>query len=745
MNQIKDPPLDSDFGYQFNYANWVAGTRVSLVNVPWNNDYRDVVRFANRAALSAYITSLEVAEFVIDDMIRLKVGEPVRIDLPFNSVYRFNYLRVSNPVGPIPGDIQRDYYYFINDVREIAPNTTELVLQLDVWQSFVYDITLGNCYIERGHIGIANENGFDAFGRNYLTIPEGLDIGGEYMNIHHRNIDVMRARKDEEDYNLFSILIVSTVDLTADAGTIEAPVLKTAKGGNTMGMPNGADVYILGGQPETSIGLLFDYLSDKPWVSQGIVSISVVPPPQNYGIGGGDYITIPGTSISLERLNDVPATSTPYDMITNWRNHAAVNAHLTNRYKHLKKMLVYPYTILELTTFEGKPIILKPEAWAEPSARVNVRVSYAPPHMRMVISPRRYNAKADSSINTWQIPPVYSGPDRTVEGDDGGDFLDVMTMISDFPSFAIVNNMGIAFLAGNANQLAFSRQSADWAQQRALRGSQVAYDQATGAMDTARALTDLGNTADYAQTMLGNSNMYAQGGINALGSIAGGTVQGGLGGAAAGPGGAAIGAGMAAVGNTVGSLFGAMGTNQSAETAARAQSLRAAANQAGNIQNNKQAGLIRDTNRDLSQWAAKGDYENSIAGINAKTQDAALTQPSTSGQIGGNAFNIINRAATISLRIKMLDSAALAVVGEYWLRYGYAVRRFGTIPANLMAMTKFTYWKLLETYISGGPMPEGFKQAIRGIFEKGVTVWADPADIGNIDIADNEPLEGIVY
>jgi len=37
-----------------------------------------------------------------------------------------------------------------------------------------------------------------------------------------------------------------------------------------------------------------------------------------------------------------------------------------------------------------------------------------------------------------------------------------------------------------------------------------------------------------------------------------------------------------------------------------------------------------------------------------------------------------------------------------------------------------------------------FKQAIRGIFEKGVTVWANPADIGTIDIGDNAPLEGVI-
>jgi hypothetical protein len=62
-----------------------------------------------------------------------------------------------------------------------------------------------------------------------------------------------------------------------------------------------------------------------------------------------------------------------------------------------------------------------------------------------------------------------------------------------------------------------------------------------------------------------------------------------------------------------------------------------------------------------------------------------------------------------------------------------------------MVMTKFTYWKMQETYISSAPMPETFKQSIRGIFEKGVTVWKTPSDIGNIDISTNQPIAGIRY
>ena len=48
-----------------------------------------------------------------------------------------------------------------------------------------------------------------------------------------------------------------------------------------------------------------------------------------------------------------------------------------------------------------------------------------------------------------------------------------------------------------------------------------------------------------------------------------------------------------------------------------------------------------------------------------------------------------------------------------------------------------------ETYISYGPVPENYQQTIRGIFEKGVTVWKNPADIATLDLANNDPKAGI--
>lgn len=738
MNGITNPPNTYDFGKEFNYAQWPIGTKITMVNVPWNNDYRDIVKFDTRAELNTYIDSLESAGISIPDMSYVKPNTPIRIPTPFNPAFKYNYLRATNPLQPVNGDMPRDMYYFVTAVNYVAPQTTEVVLQLDVWQTFGFDVEFGNCYIDRGHIGIANSKGFDNYGRDYLAVPEGLDIGSDYVTVARRNRTLMPAQDASNNTSQYGILVVSTIDLTANSGTVDNPKVVTAKGDIITGLPSGAEIYYFTPSDFTNF---MSQIGERPWVSQGILSVTAIPVPQQFGLGVGSAVAVYGTSAFCYKITGANAGVRSGAMFTGWRTHADIVNYIPQRYRHLKKILTSPFTIVELTAFNGRPLIIKPEIWNNADGAVTERMNIAPPNQRIVATPVGYNARTDAVAETW----TSVDGTKTIAGDDGGDWLDFSTVIDSFPTFAIVSNQGIAYLANNARSLGWQNQAADWSQQRALRGNQNSYDQASAGIDTAYKLNDIGVGADLAQTNLGNSTTIQQGTLGAISGILGGGAQGALGGATAGPAGAAIGAGMGVAGGAVGGVTAAIGMGINTGAASASQAIRAAAARSGTNAAQGNSAYVRDTNKTLADWAANGDYENTIAGINAKVQDAQMAQPSVNGQVGGDAFNMIHRASRWSLRIKMMDLSAIRSVGEYWLRYGYAVRSFVKPPASLMVMSKFTYWKLLETYIVAAPMPETFKQSIRGIFEKGVTVWVDPADIGNIDIADNTPLEGVSY
>lgn len=716
MNQIYDPPRRRDFGLDFNYASWNESTTLKLCNVPWNNDYRDIVKFPNRAALNAYIDALPSDEPNMTATYA-KPEQPVTLDVPFNRALRYNYLRARNAAQPtvIGGeDIARDFYYFVTSVTYVAPNTTRLTLQLDAWQTFGFEATFGNCYIDRGHIGIANVNAFSNYGRDFLTVPEGLETGGEYRVSYANYTDVMSYDKD--------VLVVSSVNLNADPGTVDDPKLQSATGGYFQNIPSGAGVYIFTTHAFVNF---MDYFKEKPWITEGIISATLIPKMTRYFpdfVYKTRTLENPSGGTQIDSSVNTSNRHVFHNLATNWRNR--VSTTIPARYRHLTKFLTFPYLAIELTMSQGTPVILKPESWKTVHARVWERYVLTPPGQRISIHPINYNS--DTETDAEATLGSYT---------EWGDLLDVSTQMSNFPTIPIVNDGAISYLASNANSLVYQNQAASWAQQRALRGNETSYDQSSRGMETTNELASIGRNTDSAMTGLTNQTAQQQAMLNA----ATGVVGGAAGGLVAGPGGAAVGA----VTGAGGAVAGLIGTGIQTSANNQALALRNAQSQQATGAQLGQAGYVRDTNRNLADWAARGDYENTIAGLNARTQDAMLTQPSISGQMGGEAGNVIWNTAGVMIKFKLIDNAAIRTVGEYWLRYGYAVRMFAKLPASLMVMSKFTYWKLSETYVQGN-MPEPFKQAIRGIFEKGVTVWANPADIGNIDIADNTPLEGVV-
>ena len=66
-------------------------------------------------------------------------------------------------------------------------------------------------------------------------------------------------------------------------------------------------------------------------------------------------------------------------------------------------------------------------------------------------------------------------------------------------------------------------------------------------------------------------------------------------------------------------------------------------------------------------------------------------------------------------------------------------------PGDLRCGENFTYWKMQAVSLGGDQIPELFRETIRGIFEKGVTVWTDPNKMYTVDLTENAPLPGVSY
>ena len=90
---------------------------------------------------------------IIESLTYCGQGMPIRLDIPFSEANRYNYIYAENNAF---GGARHRFFYFITDVVYVAPNTVEIRVQLDVWQTYFKDVYVNRCYVERGHIGEHN-------------------------------------------------------------------------------------------------------------------------------------------------------------------------------------------------------------------------------------------------------------------------------------------------------------------------------------------------------------------------------------------------------------------------------------------------------------------------------------------------------------------------------------------------------------------------------------------------------------
>lgn len=705
MNQITDQPNEYDFGLSFNYAQWSPNSRVRLTNVPWSNTYRDIVRFDNRDRLNTFLASQETDSVLLENMTYLQPNRPITIDLPFNVASKYNYVHVMNPAMPIDGDEKRDYYYFILGAEYDAPNTTRLLVELDVWATYFTDVTFDRCYVERGHIGVANSNQFTDYGYEYLTVPEGLDLGGEYQPVHSAQKNIFAGSGQAYDF-----LITSTISLTDNPGNVDNPKVNSSNGSDINPFMLATESYVI---RYTNMQQYFQQMSNYPWITQGITEIRLIPALSTLGLTynavprSGSYPPGVGGSSYLNRANGLNGV-TGEIRDTDFR--AKLKDSIPTRYRHLNKFLTSPYSLLTLTTYDANHVHYKPELFRYKEAHFSMWGSLMPGNAALRMTPNNY---AD-----YYKQKFIQGEQR-----------EYSCIYDQFPSFPVLNNGALLAMANTAHSTAQAYESAAWGLERSYAATDTAYDNATAGIQAGIDNSRLQRDIDAQGVEIGNR--YG------IGSAITGAGAGAVGGAmAGGPAGAGVGAGL---GLASGAAQLAMSIGQSNEQLA----LR---NQASIGQQNINTGLsqtIRDNNAALGTWAARGDYENQVAALNARVQDIQLTPPSVAGQLSGNFLKILQGVAYF-LIYKRIPDSALKKIGEFWLRYGYAVHQFVKPPANLHCMSKMTYWKMTETYVSGH-IPEFYKNTVRGIFEKGVTVWRNPKDIGKVDLADNTPLNGISY
>lgn len=755
MPTINSLPNGASFGTQFDYSVWGPGTEVTLCNVPWDSMYRDVYWFDSPERTIKYIRSFDetrnLPTVTIKNLTYCAQGVPVRINLPFSEANTFNYLIVQNSAFPISQNNRATtFFYFIQSVDYIAPETTQLTISLDVWQTYHSLVKFGSAFIERSHcleyrekeiIKAGNGDAGSIFSRMWLKQPESFSLG-ERHTIYRSwfgNINNEKVNSFSEQFD-FVAVIISTVNLNTNFGNKNDPYMQTATGSNvTTSVPHletrnqvlsvnnvsGATYYMC---DIKDLPAIMKELSDAPWASQGILDIYYIPKRLVIGNQMSGKLSDHGlkliTGTYARKKVEVAYNFMP-DKLPEFlkANGNTVTGRNLKRLKRFLKFYTSPYMYLEVSFNNGQTLTLAPELLNDwNSVQVSMECHVLPPSPRIVGYVAGYNT--DKHDSTWKTDTEY---------------VNEAAVIDNFPHLPVVNDQSMIWYASHAHSIAQNRSAASWGMDKSMRAAETSFDATMRGIRTGNAIMNNNLGAQNLNTALANTAQMAHQQVNSANRAISG-IGGAVGTAFSNP--------LGAIGQLGGYVQGQVTSDISTSIDINARNMGNVISQnltrANQSEQNALTGTNAAANRDLANWAAQGDYQQQIASINAAVKDSQITPPSVSGAQGGDAFNWIMNGAVIFCKLKMVSTDVIRRQGQFWERYGYACDFFlSNLPDKLRVMDRFSYWKCKDVRIYSSACPQTYVDTLRGILEKGVTVWHSPMyreeKFGDVSI-DNAPI-----
>ena len=143
-------------------------TKVYLLDVPLENDYKNTLYFANASAQQTYFQSRIIGSYSYDNFTYQRKDQIIRIPEQYDKIYNCNYVMYQNA-----NYSNKWFYAFVTELEYINDGRTDLHIETDVMQTWMFDYTVKSSFIEREHTSD------DTVGAN--TIPESLETG-EYIN-----------------------------------------------------------------------------------------------------------------------------------------------------------------------------------------------------------------------------------------------------------------------------------------------------------------------------------------------------------------------------------------------------------------------------------------------------------------------------------------------------------------------------------------------------------------------------------
>lgn len=780
------PNLDNVNVYRYDnkldYSRFKPTARLKMCNVPWCGDYDNVVKFDDDAARDAWFDALEGETVNLDTMFNIKPDGASKVPVPVTSAQGYNYLVVdlprmtsdAQPLAYAAGDRKRRYCYFIQDAQQLSPNSTRLILTLDVWTTYINEMRFDYVLLERGHAPVAASSVTDYLanprGNSAYLLSDDVNTGGE------PRVETARAVKNYSAETQRAC-IATYADLQGDFGTAAAPKVPAISAPDVSGVlaPRVYSVAVADLQP-----FLRKLENNAPWMKQTVLGVFFAPSDlltQSAPFGLWDIsITV------LDAVQKIEPFIQPGVADFGYPAQAAGFA----------KLYTYPYAAIRIGDERGRTSTVRIEDLGANGIRLASAVNLVMPYISIdarllgiagatdsltfqTIEGRTYSYGGawGEYLKSWNLPvmqisqsaasraaytTVYSRAHAKLAADNAL----ASSLASNACAYTNIGNSARNVTDNNAVNTAANTAVTSNANNWALTGASASNTKLSADCNadnaTSTAMTGLQN--DVIAITTANNNAAA------IASTAGALVTGGLTGGSADARSAAIG-GIADLAVSIPSANAAAAISQSSNSAAvsvaQTNALQKTLNAAKytsavwGVQNNasNSATTLRNeastkvSNNNAAVMRTNAGNTKATGDANANRAHATATDAISAGlnqagvaapaQFGANANGQSSATAPRALFAQVVTQRECDIMNaaSAFSRYGYSLMREFSMT-RMQVMRHFTYWKCAEVWCSGnGNAPESAQGAIKDILIRGVTVWSKPEEIGRVSIYDN--------
>lgn len=766
----------------FDYSRFKPNARLKMCNVPWCGDYENVVKFADDTARDAWFDALKGDVVNLDTMFNIKPDGSTKVPVPVTSAQGYNYLvvdlpRMTSDAQPIEfasGERKSRYFYFILDAQQLSPNSTRLVLSLDMWTTYINDMRFDYILLERGHAPVAASPV-----ANYLANPRDnsaylltadVNTGGEPYIERGRAVKNYSAEGQRA-------CIATACDLQGGFGSATAPKVPALSEPDTSGIL-AARVYSVA--VEDLKKFLQAMEKNAPWIKQCVLGVFFAP--AELLTQSGDF-TLWGVGVTVcDAVQKVETFMQPGMSDFGYPVEAA----------NFAKLYTYPYAAIRVSDERGQSSIVRVEDLGaqgiELASAVNLIMPYISIDARLLgiagasdtltfqtMEGRTYDFGGawGEYLKSWNLPIMqvtqsaasradYTTVYNRAHAKLAADNAQASALASNATAYTNAANVAANITDLNRVNVNANNAITTNANAGALSGASAANTKLKADCDsdnaTSTSMADLQN--DVVAITTANNNATAA--ARTIGNVITGAFAGGASGATT----AAV-SGITDMAVSFPSANAAATVSQSsnqraaslAQTNALEKTLHAAQYAAATYGIQSDIATKNTTVRnDASTYSAtaNANLTTTNAGNTKSTGDAnaglahataidaiqaGLNQAGVAApvQFGASANGSMSATAPRALFAQIVTQRECDIMNaaSAFARYGYTLMREWSM-GDMQVMRHFTFWKCTKVWCSGtGEVLEGAQSAIKDILLRGVTVWDKPEEIGRVSIYDN--------